>query len=164
MERSDFVSRFRHQPLRHQPRPLRPLGLVTRLDIRPMRFAVGLERPVHWARLAEAKSAPSRAAFYLGRVKEVDEREVLALVWEYPSGRESLASLSVRVDFKGEPPVPGSLLRIWTWVELPGKGARRQRRKVEVEPLRLSKAAQEELEAFLDSMDAEQPERSEDDP
>ncbi|HEX5751289.1 MAG TPA: hypothetical protein VFZ09_34010 [Archangium sp.] len=129
-----------------------------------MRFAVGLERPIHWERLADARSAPSRVAFYLGRVKEVDEREVLALVWEYPSGRESLASLLVRVDFKGEPPVPGSLLRIWTWVELPGRGARRQRRKVEVEPLRLSEAAQEELDSFLASLEAEEPERSEDDP
>ncbi|WP_309896699.1 hypothetical protein [Archangium sp.] len=160
MAGSDFVSQFRHRALRHLPRAVRPLGLETRLDIRPMRFAVGLERPVHWERLVEAREAPSHAAFYLGRVKEVGEDGVLALAWEYPSGRESLATLSVRDDFGGEPPVPGSLLRIWTWVELPGGDERQPRRKVEVEQPHLSDSARDELKAFLQSLENEDLERT----
>jgi hypothetical protein len=163
MERSELVNQFRHRALRHLPRPVRPLGLRTRLDIRPMRFAVGLERPVHWERLAEARTAPSQAAFYLGRVREVGEDTVLALVWEHPSGRESLASLSVQADFGGEAPTPGTLLRIWTWVELPGGGHQQLRRKVEVEPHRLSDEERAELEDFLASMRAEGLEQDGDD-
>ncbi len=163
MAGSDFINQFQHRALRHLPRQVRPLGLRTRLDIRPLRFAVGLDRPVDWARFAGMNEAPSRAAFYLGRVRDVAEDVVVALLWEYPSGRESLATLSVQADFEGEPPPPGSLLRIWTWVELPGDGGQFPRRKVELQVPVLSDAAQEELEEFLATLGeyAEAPEPDE---
>jgi hypothetical protein len=152
---SGFINQFQHRALRHLPRKVRPLGMTTRLDIRPTRFALGLDQPVHWERLAEAHSAPCRTAFYLGRVKDVTEGDAVALLWEYPNGRESLTSLSVRRDFGGEPPAPGSLLRIWTWVELPGEGQHLARRKIEVKAPVLSEAARAELEAFLATLDVD---------
>jgi hypothetical protein len=155
MERSHFVSHFPLRAERHLPRPLRPLGLKTRLDIRPTRFPVGLEHVVLGVPGGQAGSAPANAAFYLARVKEVSGDGVVALVWECPSGREALATLSVREDFAGEPPLPGSMLKIWTWVELPGQDVRRMRRRVEGGQPQLSESERAELQAFLESLEEE---------
>lgn len=163
MDRSHFISHFQFRAKRHLPRPVRPPGLKTRLDIRPMRFPVGLEQLTAGVPEVEANAAPANTAFYLGRVKEVGEDAVLALVWECPSGREALATLSVREDFGGEPPVPGSLLHIWTWVELPGQDVRQPRRKIAVEAPQLSEAEQAELQSFLASLEAEDSNRGGDD-
>ena len=154
MERSHFVSHFQFRAERHLPRPVRPPGMKTRLDIRPMRFPVGLEQLVAGPPETAADAAPVNAAFYLGRVKEVSGDAVLALIWECPSGREALTTLSVQKDFDGEPPIPGSLLKVWTWVELPGQRVRRLRHKVEVEAPELSEEEEEEIEAFLASLEA----------
>ena len=163
MARSHFVSHFRFRAERHLPRPVRPPGLKTQLDIRPMRFPVGLEQLTAGAPETEATAAPVNMAFYLGRVKEISGDVVLALVWESPSGREALATLSVHADFGGDPPVPGSLLHIWTWVELPGQDVRQQRRKVQIETPQLSAAEQAELQSFLVSLEAEDANRGKDD-
>jgi len=59
------------------------------LELRPARFVLGLEEPLHWSKLKEANGAPVNGAFYIGRVEEVTDDEVLATVWERPSGREA---------------------------------------------------------------------------
>lgn len=113
---------------------------------------VGVGESVHWSELSGARSAPLCPAFYLGRVEEVMGDEVLATVWERPSGREASTTLSVRKNLGGQPPPPGSLLRIWTWLELPGGGEQVSRLKVEVEPPRLSEPEREKLREVLESL------------
>jgi hypothetical protein len=152
MGASKFVSRFQHRALRHLPATPRLPGLESRLDLRPARFVVGLRERVHWTELAGARSAPLCPAFYLGRVEEVEEEQVLATVWERPSGREATATLSIPKDLGGRRPPLGSLLRIWTWVELPGGGAQVPRLQVEIERPRLSETERQKLRASLDSL------------
>jgi hypothetical protein len=151
---SAFVTGERYRAWRYPHIPVRPLGLETRLDIRPKRFVVGLGEEEAWKEPLTARSAPMRRAFYLGRVEEAGRGdEVLATVWECPSGREALATLAVAQDFKGETPTPGSLLRIWTWVELPGHGECTEHREVRVKPPELSAEERQELRAFLDELE-----------
>lgn len=161
---SAFINSWKYRARRYPPLPVRPLGLETRLDIRPKRFVVGLGEEDAWREPPTARSAPMRRAFYLGRVEEAGPGdEVLATVWECPSGREALATLSVAQDFQGEAPAPGSLLRIWTWLELPEPGRCIERREVQVKPIELSAEEREELRAFLEELKAQPPEREEED-
>ena len=156
---SAFIKSGKHRPWRYPPLPVRPLGLETCLDIRPKRFVVGLGEEEAGKEPGTARSAPMRRAFYLGRVEEAGPGdEVLATVWECPSGREALATLSVAQDFHGEAPTPGSLLRIWTWLELPGDGECIERREVQVKPVELSTRERQELQAFLDELGAHEQE------
>lgn len=153
MSDSRFVSRFQHRAFRHLPRPVRSPGLETRLDLRPARFVLGLEEPVHWTRLEEAESAPVSGAFYLGRVEDVTGDEVLATLWERPSGREASTTLSVATDLSGTSPPLGSMLRIWTWMELPGGGQEVARLKVEVTAPRPSEVEREVLLELAKSLE-----------
>jgi hypothetical protein len=151
--RSVFIRRFRYRARRFLPGPTRSPGLVTRLPVRPARFPVGLGEPVLWPDFQEAQSAPLLPAFYLGRVEEVtSEGMVLATLWERPSGRQMSTQLSVASHFQGTSPVPGDLLRIWTWVEVretaEGQGERIDRTRVMRESPRLENADREELTAL----------------
>lgn len=163
MGSSRFVSHFRHRAPRHLPGPPRPRGLETRLDLRPARFVVGVGESVRWADMAGAHDAPVCLAFYLGRVEEVMGDEVLATIWERPSGREASTMLSVQKDLKGQPPAPGSLLRIWTWLELPGEDERVPRLKVEVVPPRLDEPERQRLRELVATLKQEASERGEHD-
>lgn len=154
---SKLINQFRRRTFRHLPRPVRPPGLETQLELRPARFALGLGERVKWHALKEAEDAPVNGAYYLGRVEEVVGDEVLATLWERPSGREASTTLSVKEQLRGEAPAPGSLLRIWTWVELPGNGEQRPRLKVEVERVQLDESERSELLALARSL--EEPER-----
>jgi len=153
---SRFISRFQHRAFRHLPRPVRSPGLETRLDLRPARFVLGLGEPVHWTRLEEAESAPVSGAFYLGRVEDVTGDEVLATLWERPSGREASTTLSVETDLGGTSPPPGSMLRIWTWMELPGEGQEVARLKAEVDAPRPNAAERQALLELARSLAQEQ--------
>jgi hypothetical protein len=162
MGSSRFVSRFKHRARRYLPAATRPPGeLYSRLDLRPARFVVGLGEPVRWAALSGADAAPVCPAFYLGRVEEVTEEEVLATVWERPSGREATTALSIEEQLGGRRPPPGSLLRLWTWVELPGGGEQVPRLEVEVEPPRVEEPERQRLRALVESLKQEVSERGE---
>jgi hypothetical protein len=73
-------------------------------------------------------------------------------LWERPSGRQMSTQLSVASHFQGTSPVPGDLLRIWTWVEVretaEGQGERIDRTRVMRESPRLENADREELTAL----------------
>jgi hypothetical protein len=102
--------------------------------VRPARFVVGLDELVGADEdkalpPISVKSAPLRVANYLGRVEELNETgKITATVWEIPSGREAVTTLSptdpaiIRESFE-PPPELGDLLRIWTWVELAQDGS-----------------------------------------
>jgi hypothetical protein len=135
--------------------------LETRLDLRPARFVVGVGESVRWTDLVEERAAPVCPAFYLGRVEEVMEDSVLATIWERPSGREASTTLSVQTQLNGQCPPPGSLLRLWTWLELPGGGEQVSRLKVEVEPPRLDELERQRLRALVETLKHEAPERGE---
>lgn len=152
--KSAFTRRFRHRARRFLPGPTRPPELTTRLPVRPARFAVGLAEPVCWPEFKVAESAPLLPAFYLGRVEEVSPTgAVQALFWERPSGRELSTELSADAHFSaGGRPVPGDLLRVWTWVELrecgDGNCERVERIHAEREPPRLTEVERGELTAL----------------
>jgi hypothetical protein len=163
MGRPYFIRSMRFRAFRHLPSPGRPLGLVSQLELRPARFLLGLGEKVRWEQLDKARSAPVNVAFYLGRVEEVAEDEIVATVWERPSGREAATVLSMAKHLPGQrPPPPGSLLRIWTWIELPGGGQQVPGLKVEVERPHLDEQQRAELRKFLDSLKAQAPETDED--
>jgi hypothetical protein len=85
---------------------------------------------------ANVQAAPMRLHHYVGRVEEWPSPrtpEVTVTLWEWPSGRELLAGLSVKKHLDGRRPQEGSFLRVWTWLELPGRGRRVPRIHVEVE-------------------------------
>ncbi|KFA93010.1 hypothetical protein Q664_12070 [Archangium violaceum Cb vi76] len=124
---------------------------------------VGVGEPVRWSRLAGAHAAPVCPAFYLGRVEEVMEHEVLATVWERPSGREASVTLSVQEQLKGQRPAPGSLLRLWTWLELPGEGEQVPRLEVVVESSRLDAPGRQRLRELVETLRHEVWERGEHD-
>jgi hypothetical protein len=153
--KSAFTRQFRHRARRFLPGPTRPPGLTTRLPVRPARFAVGLGEPVRWAEFPSTGSAPLLPAFYLGRVEEVSpEGSVLVVLWERPSGRELSTALSAERDFPaGGRPVPGDLLRVWTWVELrereDGRCDQVEQIRVEREPPRLTEGERESLIALV---------------
>lgn len=160
MGTSKLVRKRRHRAMRHLPGPARPRGLEThRLELRPARFVVGVGEPVRWSLLAWAHAAPVCPAFYLGRVEEVMEDEVLVTVWERPSGREASVTLSVEKELKGQRPAPGSLLRLWTWLELPGGDERVPRLQVEVESSRLDEPERQRLRALVETLKHEIAER-----
>jgi hypothetical protein len=92
-------------------------------------------------------------------VEEVMEHEVLATVWERPSGREASVTLSVKDQLKGQRPAPGSLLRLWTWLELPGGDERVPRLKVEVEPPRVDERERQRLRELVETLKHEVAER-----
>lgn len=163
MGSSRFVRHFEHRALRHLPGPPRPSGLETRLDLRPARFVVGLGEPVQWAGLAGQGGAPVCPAFYLGRVEEVVEDEVLVTVWERPSGREATTALSVEEHLGGRRPPVGSLLRLWTWLELPGEGKQVERLRVEVQPPRLDESERQWLRGVVAELKREASEHGEHD-
>jgi len=152
---SKLVNQFRHRADRYLPRPVRAPGLETRLELRPARFALGLGEFFRWDEIDEARNAPVNGAFYLGRVEEVSGDDVLATVWERPSGREASTTLSVKDNFQGKAPASGNLLRIWTWVELPGQDERVPRLKVEVEEPQLTDTERQELRALAESLEKE---------
>jgi hypothetical protein len=159
---SFFTRRFQHRARRFLPGPTRSPGLSTRLPIRPARFVVGLAEPVRWAEFKAAESAPLLPAFYLGRVEEVGPAgEVLAVLWERPSGRELSTELSLQEHFStGGRPVPGDLLRLWTWVELrereEGRCEQVERAQASREPPRLTAAEREELSALASTLRLEE--------
>jgi hypothetical protein len=159
MGASRLVRHFRHRAARHLPGAPRPPGLETRLDLRPARFVVGAGERVHWSEMADEQGAPVCPAFYLGRVEEVMEDEVLVTVWERPSGREASVSLSVENQLEGRRPAPGSLLRLWTWLELPGGDERVPRLKVEVESPRLDEPERQRLRTLVETLKHEVTER-----
>lgn len=162
MGASRFVSRFKHRASRYLPASARPPGaLRSQLDLRPARFVVGMGEPVRWSTLAGAGAAPVCPAFYLGRVEEVTEEEVLATVWERPSGREASTALSLDEHLGGRRPPPGSLLRLWTWVELPGGGEQVPRLEVKVELPRLEESERQRLRVLVESLKQEVSEQSE---
>jgi hypothetical protein len=109
------------------------------LAAHPSRFVVGLDD----FDTAERKGNPPvratnggvvRLEHYVGRVVDVAEGgDVIVRVWQRPNGREGTAVLSWDGDFPGEKPVPGSVVYIWAWLELPGDGEVVRRRFVEVE-------------------------------
>lgn len=162
MGHSYFTRSMRFRAFRHLPSRGRPFGLVSQLELRPARFLLGLGERVRWEQLEQARSAPVNVAFYLGRAEEVSGDEVVATVWERPSGREAATVLSVPEHFQGQPPPPGSLLRIWTWVELPGGGQQIPRHEVKVERPHLNEQQRAELRELLDSLQATAPETDED--
>jgi hypothetical protein len=128
--------------------------------VRPARFAVGLGERVQWEHLAVAKGAPLLPAFHLGLVEEVVPAEDLVLItlWERPSGRESATELSIREHLHGEVPVPGALLRLWTWMELPSEGGQPVSRvHVEVEQAHLTDAEREHLGVLIEKLSRASP-------
>lgn len=138
MTGSRFVRRVPRHPRRFLPTAPKPVRLKRHVSVRPARFVVGLDELVgadedQALPPISVDSAPLRVANYLGRVEELDEAgEITATVWEIPSGREAVTTLSptdpavVRESFE-PPPEPGDLLRIWTWVELPPNGSEKPR-------------------------------------
>lgn len=162
MEHSYFIRSMRFRAFRHLPSRGRPFGLVSQLELRPARFLLGLGERVRWEQLEQARSAPANVAFYLGRVEEVSGDEVVATVWERPSGREAATVLSVLEHLQGQRPPPGSLLRIWTWVELPGGGQQIPRHAVKVERPHLNEQERSELRKVLDLLEAQALETNED--
>jgi hypothetical protein len=135
------------------PALVRTTDFETDLDLRPARFTIGLGERVRWEDLPWADSAPSCGAFYLGRADAVTDEEVLATLWERPSGREATTTLNIRDHFEGQPPNPGDLLRIWTWVELPGEGEQRPGIKVTVETRELTEAERRHLGEVADKLE-----------
>lgn len=84
-------------------------------------------------RRAGVKSAPMAVAFYLGRVVEGSNAAVTyATLWERPGGQELAASFQWETRWSERPPVEGDLLRVWTWLELPGGGQIDERLWIEV--------------------------------
>ena len=157
-----FVRQVPRRPLRFLQLPLPEARLVRkghRPPIRPARFPVGLDLeeadPVRLPKRVtdRLESAPVKPAFYLGRVEEVDsEGELTVRMWEWPSGRETLASLSADEHLEGPRPRPGDLLHVWTWIELPGSGEVDRRVAVQLEKPRLEEQEREALRRLLDSL------------
>ncbi|NOK09493.1 hypothetical protein [Corallococcus exercitus] len=113
---------------------------------------------MRWETLADAQAAPVGGAFYVGRVEEVGEDDVVATLWERPSGREASTALSVTDHLGGRKPPPGSLLRIWTWVELPGGDKQVPRIKVKIEEPRVTEEGRKQLLDIAESLKQRVPE------
>jgi hypothetical protein len=159
---SAFVRQLKHRARRFLPGPTRPPSLVTQLPVRPARFPVGLSEPVQWDDLPEAASAPLTPAFYLGRVEETGaDGAVVATLWERPSGRELSTTLSVSEHFQGQAPLSGSLLRVWTWVELlegeDHRATARNRVKVSVETPEASEKELKQTQHLLERLSRGEP-------
>ena len=76
-----------------------------------------------------------------------------ATLWEWPNARELIASLPLEEYFPGEKPAPGSLVRLWTWLELPGGGEVIPRHHAELQqPPKPSQDERERLRKLLDSL------------
>jgi len=85
---------------------------------------------------AKVGTAPMQLHHYVGRVEEWPSRqtpEVTVTLWQWPSGRELISTLSVRRHLKGARPPEGSFVRVWTWLELPGRDRRIAKIHVKVE-------------------------------
>lgn len=161
MTGSHFVRRVPRYPVRFLlPTGPKPIGLERRVPVRPARFVVGLDELVDSEEdralpPIPVQSAPLRVASYLGRVEEVDPAGALtATVWEIPSGREAITTLSPAdsaIVGTFEPmPQSGDLLRIWTWIEFPLGGAEEHRVFFKIEEDETDETAGEEPERRAD--------------
>jgi len=161
---SRFVRRIPRYPARFLPTDPRPVSLERRVPVRPARFVVGLDELIGSEEdqalpPIPVRYAPLRVASYLGRVEEIDSAgEITATVWEIPSGREAVTTLSPTdpavVPGAFEPtPQPGDLLRIWTWVELPAEGPEEHRVFFKIEADETDEAAGDEPEWHADQVD-----------
>jgi hypothetical protein len=150
--KSHFITRGPpRRPERFVPAQLGPPQLQRQVDVRPGQFVVGLDEDVSWDDLPVT---PINPAVYLGRVEEVTrEGLVVATLWERPSGREAIATLSVDDDFGRDAPSAGDLLRIRTWVEICEGGETRARSHVKVETQQLSSDERAELKRVRDALE-----------
>ena len=140
---------LRFLPAEERTRPT----LKTRVAVRPARFAIALEKVNEWPDLG---AAPVSRARYLGRVQEVGPGdEVLATLWECPSGRAVLAELSVAKEFEGNAPRPGDVLDVLTWVELPGGGRKVLHHRITRHPRKLSEEERGELRQLITALEQE---------
>lgn len=160
-ERGQF--RLERSPVKYRPLRIRLRNrlsdwLISNIPVAPSRFFIQgwlpagstLEppRPPDEA----LTDAPVDVAFYVGRVDDVAGDQVGVRLWEWPSGRELVATFSAAQHLAGEPPNPGSMLRIWTWLELPGNGREVSRHRVECEPKILSEEERSRLRAELEAL------------
>jgi len=99
---------------------------LRRVAVQPSPFQV--DRPLRHPIPARAMPvSPVRVEVFLARV---DDRlgDVLPLtVWELPSWRRletalDLSTLDRSSELEGEDPLPGDLLWLWTWTDLPDEG------------------------------------------
>ena len=104
--------------------------LVARVPQRPARLR--LRAAPAWTEAPVgpflAQSAPTRRAFYVGRLVDPDgEEAVIAELWEVPSGRAALARLPLarwagRLGVTAtEPWFIGAWVRVWTWEDSAGE-------------------------------------------
>jgi hypothetical protein len=132
VSRSWFIRSVPRYPARFLPTAAKEAHLGRRVPVRPARFVVGLEEheePWPAEVVGQLQGAPQRAAIYLGRVEEVGPKgELTVTVWETPSGREAVTTLSAgdavilpELTTEQRPEI-GDLLRIWTWIELDERG------------------------------------------
>lgn len=159
-----FKRQLRYRPWRHTSRTAEQMAETDRrpwsriahepVDQRPMRFAVGLEQFGAGVMREElCASPPLDPAVYLGRVEEIEASgAVIATVWEYPSGRESVAVLPA--DALSQPNThPGASLRIFTWMEWPRESAAPGPRvHVEVRNKQLSAQDMADIRQLLDEL------------
>lgn len=169
-QRSWFVRPLPLRPQRWLGPPARRPRFGARLQplaLAPQRFAVGALDPA-WLSGHESAdsvplprpwpkapaSAPVNLAFYYGRVSSAttEDGQVSATLWERPSGRSLLASLPWDRTFRPDPPKPGDLLLIWTWVELPGGGAIHERLFIQVVERPVSAAERAEVARILEML------------
>jgi len=156
MSDSVFVKRPPRRPRRYRVFELpEHSGFLHRVDTRPQRFLVGADEQVEPPE-DQLSDAPVNTTLYLGRVDDVEDSIVSATVWEHPSGRQGMVFLEIDADFEGPEPCFGDLLRIWTWVELPGGGVVTPRKRVQVERRELSEAERAELQELVDRWKAEE--------
>lgn len=129
--------------------------LMRRVASQPSRFVVGLDDfgtdayPLN-PPIASVGGGIIGLEHYLGRVLSVEPSgEVLARVWQRPSGAEGTAVFSLDEDFPTEKPTLGSRLYIWAWFELPGKDHTEKRRHIEVENKAPNSAERSKMKAAL---------------
>lgn len=93
-------------------------GFVTSLPHRPLRFAVGLREQVSPDRI----KAPIQQTYYLGRVEDIDESGIVAVVWESPNGWRHTARIENADLATPRATKVGDLVRLWTWATIEGPG------------------------------------------
>jgi hypothetical protein len=159
---SFFVRQLPRHPPKYLPQNSQELAYCNLYPMKPWRFAVGLSiispqgRPLPPpAAIAEHGTNPVHVQFFIGRIEELDgSQQILARLWERPSGRESLVPLSATEHLRGQRFRPGSMLHVWTWVEYDNEGRRHDWAWIEVQPLQLTPGEREVIRRIAQAPEA----------
>lgn len=150
---SFFARQLPRRPPKYLPQNSQGLAYCNLYPTKPWRFAIGLSiippqtRPLPPpAAIAEHGTNPVHVQFFIGRIEESDSSEqILARLWERPSGRESLVPLSAMEHLREQRYRPGSMLHVWTWVEYDDEGNRRDWAWIEVQTVNLTPEEREAI-------------------